>query len=120
MRRSLFGLILVAAAATFAGSSSATVRARTGGLCEPASVEPAYATRIEKALGAGRDRWGERLLAADGGPTFAAAAQVLAPLLYAAGPRGARLTASGVYYLPFTLPTSVGGARGFGLHVADG
>jgi hypothetical protein len=120
MRQPLLGLILVAIAATFAGSSSATVRARTGSLCEPASVEPAYAARVEHALRAGRDRWGERLLAARGGPTLEAATHVLPPLLFAAGPRGTRLTASGVYYLPFTLPVSVGGARGFGLHVADG
>ena len=39
---------------------------------------------------------------------------------YAAGRGGRRLTASGIYYLPFTLPYSVGGPRGFGLHVADG
>ena len=36
------------------------------------------------------------------------------------GPRRHAADASGVYYLPFTLPLSVGGARGFGLHVADG
>jgi hypothetical protein len=71
-------------------------------------------------LNAGRDVWGDRLLHAKGGPTFEAASRMLPPLLYAAGHGGRPLTASGVYYLPFTLPLSVGGSRSFGLHVADG
>ena len=71
-------------------------------------------------LASGRDVWGERLLQAPNGPTYAAARRFLPPLLYAVGHGGSPLTASGVYYLPFTLPLSVGGPRGFGLHVADG
>ena len=79
-----------------------------------------YARRVERALATGRDVWGDRLLGAKDGPTYEAASRFLPPLLYAAGRGGRRLTASGVYYLPFTLPLSVGGERGFGLHVADG
>src|SRR5581483_7784916 len=75
---------------------------------------------LARALASGRDVWGERLLSARGGPTYARAARILPPLFYAAARGGRRLTGSGVYYLPFALPLSVGGARGFGLHVADG
>src|SRR5512146_2808896 len=88
--------------------------------CASPKVSGAYAERVSRVLASGRDVWGNRLLAAPNGPTFAAAGRLLPPLLYAAGHGGRRLTASGVYYLPFTLPVSVGGARGFGLHVADG
>jgi hypothetical protein len=91
----------------------------TGGCAAP-GVSEAYAERVGRVLASGRDVWGDRLLAAHGGPTYAAASRLLPPLLYAAGHGGRRLTASGVYYLPFTQPVSVGGARGFGLHVADG
>src|SRR5689334_10174494 len=108
----LAGALLLAAA----GPSGAT---RPAVQCSP-QVGAAYADRVARVLGSGRDVWGDRLLAAKSGPTLAAASKLLPPLLYAAGHGGARLTASGVYYLPFTLPTSVGGARGFGLHVADG
>jgi hypothetical protein len=87
--------------------------------CTP-QVGAAYAARVARVLGSGRDVWGDRLLAAKDGPTLAATSRLLPPLLYAAGHGGRRLTASGVYYLPFTLPVSVGGPRGFGLHVADG
>src|SRR6266568_2714982 len=45
---------------------------------------------------------------------------VVAPCRAVARGGGTRLTRSGVYYLPLTLPLSVGGDRGFGLHVADG
>src|SRR5262245_29125148 len=76
--------------------------------------------RLERLLSARRDVLGERLLAMRGGPSLAAAQHLLPPLLYAVGHGGKALTSSGVYYLPFTLPVSVGGPRGFGLHVADG
>ena len=60
----------------------------------------------------GTRRLGERLLRSPGGPTFAAASRLLPPLLFADGHGGRPLTASGVYYFPFTLPYSVGGPRG--------
>ena len=52
-------------------------------------------------------------------PTSAPSA-ILAPLLYAAGRGGKKLTDSGVYYLPFAFPFNVNGGRSFALHVADG
>lgn len=76
--------------------------------------------RIDTALRARTDLWGDRLLAAPDGPTYAAASKVLAPLLYARGPHGARLTASGVYYLAFGLPQGSTGTSVVALHVADG
>ncbi len=64
--------------------------------------------------------WGDRLLAARGGPTYDAAARFLAPLLFATQ-RGRRpLTRSGVYYVPLAYPTDVYAPATFALHVADG
>ena len=116
-------LLLVAAAlpvALGAPSNAAGVPAAAVAGCPAAPSGGASPRRLVRVLGAGRDVWGERLLAAPEGPTLIAARRFLAPLLYATGPGGRRLTTSGVYYLPFTLPLSVGGDRGFGLHVADG
>ena len=119
MRRGL--LTAIAALALVTGSAPrATAHDRTEAGCRSPEAGRTYTQRVERALANGRDVWGERLLGAKEGPTYAAASRFLPPLMYAAGRGGRRLTASGVYYLPFTLPLSVGGARGFGLHVADG
>src|SRR5690242_7335093 len=114
MRTAACGAIAAAAIALSPPVANAAVP------CATPKVSPAYAHRVSRVLAAGRDVWGRRLLAAPNGPTYEAASRLLPPLLYASGHGGRRLTASGVYYLPFTLPISVGGARGFGLHVADG
>src|SRR5262249_27276509 len=87
--------------------------------CRPKVVGRSYRARVERALGQGRDLWGDRLLETPGGPTLARTRRLLPPLLYAVGHGGRRLTDSGVYYLPFTMPYSKGD-RGFALHVADG
>jgi hypothetical protein len=107
--------LLVAAVALLGGPAASGAAG-----CGTPQATAAYTHHVSRVLASGRDVWGERLLTAPGGPSYARAAHVLTPLLYAAGRGGRRLTASGVYYLPFTLPVSVGGARGFGLHVADG
>jgi hypothetical protein len=114
MRWAAIGVLGAAAVALFPPVSHASAR------CATPTVSAAYAQRLARVLGSGRDLWGDRLLAAPNGPTLTAASRLLPPLLYAAGHGGRRLTSSGVYYLPFTMPVSVGGARGFGLHVADG
>ena len=114
MRPTVWAVFVAAVVALFPPASHASAR------CTVPKVSAAYAQRVNRVLEAGRDVWGDRLLAAPNGPTFAAAIRLLPPLLYAAGHGGRPLTASGVYYLPFTLPVSVGGARGFGLQVADG
>jgi hypothetical protein len=115
MRWAAFGALGAAVAVALFPPAS-----RAASPCTPPTVSAAYAQRVSRVLASGRDVWGDRLLAAPSGPTLAAASRLLPPLLYAAGHGGRRLTASGVYYLPFTMPVSVGGARGFGLHVADG
>src|SRR5581483_8465624 len=87
--------------------------------CSPAP-SPAYVHAVRDTLAARRDVWGDALLRAPNGPSYDAARRYLAPLLYARGRGGSRLTASGVYYLPFAYPLSVYGDRGYALHVADG
>jgi hypothetical protein len=119
MRPTLLAAIAVLALIAFP-VGDATGETAAGGSCRVPQVAGGYTRRVERVLAAGRDVWGERLIAQRDGPTYAAASRLLPPLLYAAGRGGRRLTASGVYYLPFTVPISVGGERGFGLHVADG
>jgi hypothetical protein len=120
------GRLQAAAAVVAATAVTATVAgaARPGGpgrgpCAEPTSTR-AYAQRVARALRAGRDVWGEALLAAPGGPTFEGARAYLNPLLFAGGPRRRPLTASGVYYLPFAQPLGAEGAESVALHVADG
>jgi hypothetical protein len=71
----------------------------------PQRSRPAYAAQVERALRAGTDVWGT------GEPSYAGLARRLHPLRFARGPGGARLTATGVYYLPF---------GSLMLHVGDG
>ena len=88
--------------------------------CAPREVSPAYERRLARTLASGRDLLGERLLRAPGGPTYAAAAGLVPPLLFARTSRQRPLTESGVYYIPSAEP---GGAQGAGapmLLVADG
>ena len=119
MRTALLTAIAAVALVTVPASRAAGhLRSEAG--CRSPEAGRSYTRRVERALATGRDVWGDRLLGAKEGPTYEAASRFLPPLLYAAGRGGSRLTASGVYYLPFTLPLSVGGDRGFGLHVADG
>jgi hypothetical protein len=109
-------------AAALAAAAGAAARGEHAPLlrCAAPRVSTAYAVRIARVLGQGRDLWGERLLHAEDGPTLAAASRLLPPLFYAAGRGGLRVTSSGAHYVPFTVPTSVADERGFGLHVADG
>ena len=87
--------------------------------CTPGASR-AYAHGIGSATRSKRDVWGERLLAARGGPTYDAAARLVAPLVYATQ-RGRRpLTSSRVYYVPLAYPTNVYAPATFALHVADG
>jgi hypothetical protein len=85
---------------------------------------PAHVTasqgEVQRALRAGADVWGERLLRAPGGPSLAAARRFLRPLRYASARSGSRLTDSGVYYLPFAGEAGSQGASELRLHVADG
>src|SRR5512135_3384536 len=104
---------------TATAASRATTPIREPGCATPRAGAD-YTQHVEHVLASGRDVWGERLLRMRNGPTLEAARRFLPPLYYAAGHARTLLTQSGAYYLPFTLPVSVGGSRGFGLHVADG
>jgi hypothetical protein len=98
-----------------AGGSRAATRAPT---CTIPALPASYVRRVNEALLARRDVWGEAVLRAPGGPSYAAVRSYLKPLLLVgrpAGTGGRRLTDSGVYYLAFGRP---GGP--VALHVADG
>jgi hypothetical protein len=82
--------------------------------CEPLATSTAYAQRVDHALRAKQDVWGNELLRAPAGPTYEGAARYLAPLLLARAPKQTALTTSGVHYLAFGRPGR------FALHVADG
>jgi hypothetical protein len=75
---------------------------------------------VGRAVRNGPDVWGNRLLEAPDGPTYASAKRFLAPLLYGMQRKRRPLTASGVYYLPLAYPTSENAPTAFALHVADG
>jgi hypothetical protein len=109
-------LCVVGVATTATAGPTARSTART---CSTPAAGRAYVARIEQALGSGRDLLGERILAAPDGPTYRSA-RVLAPLFFARGRDGRRLTRSGVHYVALGPPGSLVGEKAFGLHVADG
>jgi hypothetical protein len=106
--------VRLAPLALVAGLLIGATPAHAASSCATGGASPAYAAKIERVLRSGRDVWGESLLRAPGGPTYAGARRFLPPLLLARGPGGKPLTASGVYYLPFGQSSAVD------LHVADG
>jgi len=119
--RPVFVLLLAAVAATVAAGSQARVGA--GAWCAAQQVDPAYAARVNAALSARQDVWGNDLLRTPGGPTYARAAAYLHPLMLVGPPSGDspnRLTDSGVYYLAFGRPAGPHEFRSIDLHVADG
>jgi hypothetical protein len=79
-----------------------------------------YTRSIERVLADGSDVRGRRAVSAPNGPSYSSVATRLPPLLYAVGANGRKVTASGVYYLAFSMPFSPYGPRSFELHVADG
>lgn len=97
---------------------------RAGDLqCPQPQSDPAYAASVGAALASKRDVWGDELLRAPGGPTYAAARSYLHPLMLVGPPAGSdprRLTDSGVYYLAFGRPDGDAGTTELDLHVADG
>jgi hypothetical protein len=88
--------------------------------CAGPAATATYTRAALAALGSKRDVWGEALLSATGGPTADGVRRHLAPLLFARGPHGRSLTASGVYYVPLADPPGPQGAESVELHVADG
>lgn len=88
--------------------------------CREPALSPSYVSRVDRALRAGEDVWGNELLAAPGGPTYERVRNLLKPLLLAGAAKQTPLTDSGVHYLAFTQPSGVRGAGAVALHVADG
>ncbi len=108
------------ALAVLVALAGATASGRAQTTCAPRVVSAAYEARIGAVLGHGSDVLGAQLIKRTGGPTYAAAAGALPPLLYARTSGKRSLTRTGVYYVPSAEP---GGAQGAGsptLHVADG
>ena len=102
--------------ATTAGGAHSAAAAT----CAPRVASVAYTRSVQQAVASGRDLWGGRLLRAPGGPTYAAARRLLAPLTHAMQWQGKPLTASSSYYLPLSFPFTSYGSTVFALHVADG
>jgi hypothetical protein len=115
--RSIAVLVASTAVGLAGGGAQATSSADR---CTRPSLDSAYVSRVMRALRSKKDVWGNALLAAPGGPTYAGARRYLKPLLLAKAAKGAVLTASGVHYVPFSGPTGVDGAGSMALHVADG
>ncbi|NUT55418.1 MAG: hypothetical protein HOQ03_05485 [Thermoleophilia bacterium] len=88
--------------------------------CAPPRATSAHTQRVERALRTHHDVWGNQLLRAPDGPSFAAAQRLLPPLFYARAPKKRPLTESGAYYLTFGQPLGPRGAGSVALHVADG
>ena len=111
---------MLARLALLAALLGAFAPAASAGTCPQPRTSAGYAAQVSRALTARADVWGNELLAAPQGPTYAGAARFLRPLLWARAAKGRSLTASGVYYLPFTIPGGPQGASLAALHVADG
>ena len=109
-------LVIVGSTSTASGGSSrSTVEA-----CRSERPGSGYAHRVETALRARTDVWGNAVLRTRRGPTYEGVRSYLAPLFLARGPKGRRLTESGVHYVAFTHPAGPGGSGSAALHVADG
>jgi len=108
--------------AVMSGAPTASAGASTDGTaaCGRLSPSRAHVARVERALRATRDVWGEELIRAPGGPTYARARRYLPPLLLARAAAGKPLTDSGVHYLAFGRPAGPQGSGSVPLHVADG
>ena len=102
-----------------AGASAERAVAHAAG-CGPRFVSPAYERSLARTLDSGQDLLGERLLRLPGGPTYAAAAKLVPPLLFARTSRQRPLTSSGVYYVPSAQPGGDQGAGAPMLLLADG
>src|SRR5438270_8380708 len=94
----LAAMLLVAVAAGTAQDAGSAASP-----CGPRWATEAYTGSVRQAVDSGRDLWGERLLAAPGGPTYAAARRYLTPLLHAVQRRLRPLTPSGFYYIPLSF-----------------
>jgi hypothetical protein len=120
LRVGLLGLLLLAAVGPASGVEPERASEATQRACPKQGLSAAYSARVGRALRAKQDLWGNALLAAPNGPTYAGARRYLTPLLLARASKRTALTDSGVYYLPFFQPHGARGAGSVALHVADG
>jgi hypothetical protein len=111
----LLGAAIGAAAASEAGSPVAKRQT-----CPPMRPDAGYSGRVERALRAGKDLWGNALLADPSGPTYVSARRFLTPLFHARAPGKRPLTDSGVHYVAFSQPLGPQGGGSVALHVGDG
>src|SRR3954447_6967836 len=102
-----------------AGATAGHAEGRAVG-CAPPLVSAAYEQSLARILDSGSDVLGERLLRLPGGPTYAAAAKLVPPLLFARTSKQRPLTSSGVYYVPSAQPSGSQGAGAPMLLLADG
>jgi hypothetical protein len=75
-----------------------------------------YEQKVNAALDAATDVWGEQVLALPEGPTFENIKDYLTPLKIL----GTAYTESGIYYIPFGRPVNLAGFGPAALHVGDG
>jgi pimeloyl-ACP methyl ester carboxylesterase len=115
--RGVIGITVVAAA--IAGARPEPAATRTPSCAAPRATS-AHTNKVQRALRTHHDLWGNQLLSAPDGPSYAAAQRLLPPLFYARAPGKRPLTESGAYYLPFGQPLGARGAGSIALHVADG
>jgi hypothetical protein len=121
IRLSLFAVLAAAAATIAAGGQARLLGGQAS--CPPQQVDASYAARVDAALNARQDVWGNDLLRKAGGPTYAGVAAFLHPLMLVGPPAGDspnRLTDSGIYYLALGRPAGKHDFRSINLHVADG
>jgi hypothetical protein len=84
----LFALLLGAAIGASAASEAGRPVA-TRETCPPMRPEPGYSARVARALCAGKDLWGNALLAEPSGPTYSRTRRHLKPLFHARAPGNA-------------------------------
>jgi hypothetical protein len=114
-------LAFVAAAIAIAGGAPIEGKANGGqGACRLRALSPTYVQRVDRALRAKQDVWGNELLSARSGPTYEGVQRYVAPLLLAGAQGQAAATESGVHYVALAQPDDVHGAGTVALHVADG
>lgn len=75
-----------------------------------------YVEKLNLALNANKDLFGEEVLASREGPTYENVKNYLTPLKL----MGTTATESGVYYIPFGRPMNLSGYGPVALHVGDG
>src|SRR5215470_846667 len=114
------GLLAVVPALLASAAAGNTRPAVAAAACPQRALGASYTASVRQAVTSPRDLWGERLLRARDGPTYAAARRLLAPLGRAVQWHRQPLMPSGSYYVPFSFPFSAKGSTVYALHVADG